>query len=106
MQPTKLLWAAFLTGSAYAGSPNNPEKPNIIFIMTDDQDRRLGSTDFQEVLQREIIAKGTEFVNHHSTTAVCCPSRASILRGQLAHNTNVSFIRLDLLFRMDKLIRE
>ena len=57
-------------------------RPNIVFIMTDDQDRRLGSTDFQPVLQRELIAKGTEFTNHYTNTALCCPSRSTLLRGQ------------------------
>ncbi|PVI02577.1 arylsulfatase [Periconia macrospinosa] len=59
-------------------------------IMSDDQDRRLGSTDFQGVLHREIFAQGVEFVNHFATIAQCCPSRASLLRGQAAHNTNVT----------------
>ncbi|KAK8137013.1 arylsulfatase [Apiospora sp. TS-2023a] len=65
-------------------------KPSIILIMSDDQDRRLGSTDFQSVLHREIFSQGVEFVNHFATTAQCCPSRASFLRGQAAHNTNVT----------------
>ncbi|EJT71027.1 hypothetical protein GGTG_12048 [Gaeumannomyces tritici R3-111a-1] len=67
-------------------------KPSIILIMSDDQDRRLGSTDFQAVLQREIFDKGVQFVNHFATTAQCCPSRASLLRGQATHNTNITHV--------------
>ncbi|RYP92649.1 hypothetical protein DL770_001231 [Monosporascus sp. CRB-9-2] len=58
--------------------------------MTDDQDRRLGSTDFQPVLQRELISKGAEFTNHYTNTALCCPSRSTLLRGQTVHNTNLT----------------
>ncbi|ORY61669.1 alkaline-phosphatase-like protein, partial [Pseudomassariella vexata] len=63
---------------------------NIVFIMTDDQDRRLGSTDYQSVLQRELVAKGTEFTNHYTNQALCCPSRSTLLRGQTVHNTNLT----------------
>ncbi|KAI1335289.1 arylsulfatase [Xylariaceae sp. FL0016] len=64
--------------------------PNIVFIMTDDQDRRLGSTDYMPILQREIAAKGVEFTNHYTNQALCCPSRSSLLRGQVTHNTNIT----------------
>ncbi|KAL0934496.1 arylsulfatase precursor [Colletotrichum truncatum] len=60
--------------------------------MTDDQDRRLGSTDYQSVLHKELIAKGTDFTNHWTTTAQCCPSRAGLLRGQQSHNTNITHV--------------
>lgn len=65
-------------------------KPNIVFIMTDDQDRLLNSVDYQSTVQSELIAKGTEFVNHYTNTALCCPSRSTILRGQTVHNTNLT----------------
>ncbi|KAK8116893.1 uncharacterized protein PG998_005174 [Apiospora kogelbergensis] len=73
-----------------AAAGDDATKPSIVLIMSDDQDRRLGSTDFQSVLHREIFSQGVEFVNHFATTAQCCPSRASFLRGQSAHNTNVT----------------
>lgn len=93
-----------LVGTANAGPP--VKKPNIVFILSDDQDRRLGSTDFQSVLHREIFAKGTEFTNHYGTTAQCCPARAGILRGQYAHNTNITHVNgaglVSLLPRLSK----
>ncbi|KAK6858094.1 hypothetical protein PG995_005793 [Apiospora arundinis] len=73
-----------------AAASGDATKPSIVLIMSDDQDRRLGSTDFQSVLHRDIFSQGVEFVNHFATTAQCCPSRASFLRGQAAHNTNVT----------------
>ncbi|KAK7993919.1 MFS transporter [Apiospora arundinis] len=73
-----------------ATASGDETKPSIVLIMSDDQDRRLGSTDFQSVLHRDIYSQGVEFVNHFATTAQCCPSRASFLKGQAAHNTNVT----------------
>ncbi|KAI1375772.1 arylsulfatase [Hypoxylon crocopeplum] len=67
-------------------------KPNIILIFTDDQDLHLGSLDHMPILHRELIEKGTQFTNHYATVALCCPSRASLLRGQAAHNTNVTYV--------------
>lgn len=64
--------------------------PNIVFLMTDDQDRLLGSMDYMETVQNEMIAKGTEFTQHYTTIAQCCPSRVGLLRGQAAHNTNIT----------------
>ncbi|KAH8677662.1 arylsulfatase [Xylariales sp. PMI_506] len=67
-------------------------KPNIVVIFPDDQDLQLGSTDYQSILQQELAAKGTTYTNHYATVAQCCPSRASMLRGQAAHNTNITYI--------------
>lgn len=93
MRPLDLLIVAFpLAGLALGSNAGGGKRPNIVLIMTDDQDLRLGSTDYQSVLQRELIQKGTEFTNHFTTTATCCPSRASLLRGQFAHNTNITHV--------------
>ncbi|KAJ3066138.1 hypothetical protein HDU98_010542 [Podochytrium sp. JEL0797] len=63
-------------------------KPNIIFLLTDDQDARMNSLDFMPNLQKYLVDEGTKFEKHFVTTALCCPSRVSILKGQFAHNTN------------------
>ncbi|KAM6536062.1 hypothetical protein FALCPG4_005583 [Fusarium falciforme] len=88
------LFSALTLGLAALGLAHDPSKKqaNIVLVMTDNQDRRLGSMDYQSVLQREVKAKGTEFVNHYATTANCCPSRTSLLRGQMVHNTNVTHV--------------
>lgn len=65
-------------------------KPNIVFILSDNQDLRLGYMDYMEAVRTKLAEQGVSFVNHHTTTAQCCPSRVSLLRGQAAHNTNVT----------------
>ncbi|KAF4975790.1 hypothetical protein FZEAL_7471 [Fusarium zealandicum] len=90
-----LLSSLFISLLAIGGVQGNKghdgsAKPNIVFLMTDDQDRLLGSMDYMPVLQKEMVAKGTQFTQHYTTTAQCCPSRVSLLRGQAAHNTNVT----------------
>ncbi|RYC62613.1 hypothetical protein CHU98_g3596 [Xylaria longipes] len=65
--------------------------PNIVFIITDDQDLHLGSLDYQPVVKREMVEKGTTFSQHYYVTvAKCCPSRTSLLRGQAGHSTNIT----------------
>lgn len=71
--------------------PNvKPRQPNLVFIMTDDQDLHLDSLDYMPKLQKLIGDEGTFFRRHYCTIAVCCPSRVSLMTGKLAHNTNVT----------------
>ena len=65
-------------------------KPNIVFILTDDQDQQLGSIEHMKTVKEQIIAKGTKYERHYCQNALCCPSRASLLTGMLPHNTNVT----------------
>ncbi|CAH0051946.1 unnamed protein product [Clonostachys solani] len=76
-------------GDANSGSCGR-QKPNFIFIMTDDQDSHLNSLDYQLVVQKQFIQMGTSFKKHFCTVALCCPSRVSLLTGRAAHNTNVT----------------
>lgn len=67
--------------------PYDPSKPNIILILTDDQPQ--DTIAFMPTLQTELVEKGINFTNAYVTTPLCCPSRASILNGQYAHNHDV-----------------
>ncbi|KAB2568817.1 Arylsulfatase [Lasiodiplodia theobromae] len=69
------------------------QRPNFLIIMADDQDRRMGSLDYQPLLQKAIRDRGTEFRSHYCTVAQCCPSRVSMWTGRAAHNTNVTDTR-------------
>lgn len=70
------------------------KRPNFIFIMTDDQDLRMNSIQYQPVIQREFADQGTFFSKHFCTIAICCPSRVSLLTGKAAHNTNVTDVSM------------
>ncbi|KAI9483817.1 MAG: alkaline-phosphatase-like protein [Benjaminiella poitrasii] len=65
-------------------------KPNIVFIFTDDQDYRMESLNYMPNVQKYLVKEGTVYENHYATIAVCCPSRVGLLRGQYAHNTNIT----------------
>ena len=68
-----------------------PERPNIILILTDDlavQDLNAKTLSHMPNL-RSLIKHGTTFENAFVTDSLCCPSRATILRGQYPHNTGV-----------------
>ncbi|KAF9261445.1 alkaline phosphatase-like protein [Marasmius fiardii PR-910] len=67
-------------------------KPNIILIITDDQDVRTGTTSFIPKLQRTLAEKGTSYERFYAPVSLCCPSRVSLLRAQHAHNHNVTYI--------------
>jgi arylsulfatase A-like enzyme len=75
-----------------------PPRPNILFIVTDDQraDDTMHAMPntlkwFRDgaVENGDVVAGGTEFSEGYATTPLCCPARASILTGRYAHNHGV-----------------
>jgi N-acetylglucosamine-6-sulfatase len=64
-----------------------PDSPNIIMIVTDDLD--AGSISHMPNLRSQLIERGTTFEKAFVTDPLCCPSRATILRGQYAHNHEI-----------------
>ena len=68
------------------------ERPNIVFVLTDDQrfDEIGVLNPILDTPNMDRIAReGTMFSNAFVTTALCSPSRASILTGQFMHNHGV-----------------
>lgn len=72
------------------GSVVVAKRPNILFILTDDQDIHMESVDHMPYLQSDIVSKGVTFNRHFCTVALCCPSRATLWTGKAAHNHNVT----------------
>jgi N-acetylglucosamine-6-sulfatase len=62
-------------------------RPNIVFIMTDDLDER--SMEKLGGIRNVMGSNGTTFQNAYVTYSLCCPSRATILRGQYPHNHQI-----------------
>lgn len=91
-----LFGAVALAGATATTDPRPArptQQPNFIFIITDDQDLRLGSLDHQPKVRKHLIEQGTTFSKHYCTVAICCPSRVSLLTGRAAHNTNVTDVK-------------
>ena len=66
------------------------EEPNIILILTDDLDVGLLQRHREHYPNLGKLAdEGTTFENAFVTDPLCCPSRATTLRGQYAHNHRI-----------------
>jgi N-acetylglucosamine-6-sulfatase len=85
-----MLLASGVVVLTIIGSPRTvaaAERPNIVFVLTDDQ--FPGTENAMPALQGNLVSQGVEFTNMTSTFPLCCPGRATILRGQYAHNTGI-----------------
>lgn len=83
-----LLVAGLAAGQLQQQPLGKAEKrPNILFILTDDQDLHMNSLHYMPLASKHLIEKGTLFKRHFCTIALCCPSRVSLWTGKAAHNT-------------------
>lgn len=62
-------------------------RPNILFILADDM--KASDVGHMPNTQRLLVDQGVTFARPWVTRTLCCPSRATILRGQYAHNHGV-----------------
>jgi arylsulfatase A-like enzyme len=92
--PALLVLVAVLSLADGCGLPARPvhtvDRPNVVLILTDDLDVGL----LQRYGERypnigRLADGGTTFENAFVTDPLCCPSRATTLRGQYAHNHRV-----------------
>lgn len=81
-----VVCACFLT-VAVSPDADAVQRPNIILVMTDDQSANtlwsMGG------VRTHLLDQGTKLTNARFAFPRCCPSRASILRGQYPHNTGL-----------------
>jgi arylsulfatase A-like enzyme len=70
---------------AHASVPD--AQPNIVFIMSDDQD--IETVQYMPRVQELLAGQGVSFENAFVTEPQCCPSNVTMLTGQYAHNHGV-----------------
>ena len=63
-------------------------RPNILVVMTDDQ--ALADVAKMPNVRRLLAARGTTFADAVDSFPLCCPSRATFITGQYAHNHGVA----------------
>lgn len=68
---------------------NNTTRPNIVFIITDDQ--RFDTMQYMPLTSALLGNSSIKFTNAFVSTSLCCPSRATIFTGRYAHNTGIYF---------------
>ncbi|AGA80692.1 sulfatase-like hydrolase/transferase [Echinicola vietnamensis] len=86
------LW--FICVSAYSnGSNGEIRKPNILFVLTDDQAywtlRTSGNDQAYSPNLDKLASEGAFFENAFVTTPVCSPSRATLITGQYASELGI-----------------
>jgi N-acetylglucosamine-6-sulfatase len=74
--------------SAEAGRQRSDDRPNIVFVMTDDMDEKMLSR--MPFVRSRVMGEGVTFDNAFVTQSLCCPSRATALRGQYSHNHHIT----------------
>jgi N-acetylglucosamine-6-sulfatase len=85
------LTVLFISAITDSPPPAAQTKPNFVFILTDDM--RKDDLKYMPKTRALLGNKGMRFENAYVSLAWCCPSRATIMRGQYAHNHGVWFIQ-------------
>lgn len=79
------------TGLVAAGAPAKvaATRPNVIVVLTDDQDLVLGSMNYMPKTRSLLGDQGATFSQYFVPTSLCCPSRATLLTGQYIHSHGI-----------------
>lgn len=78
------------------GQANEQTRPNIVVIMTDDQN--VDSLPVMRKLNSYPEGSWIKFNNAYVNDSICCPARATFLSGQYSHHTGVTDNNLGNLF--------
>ncbi len=94
-----LLFAA-VSGLSAAPEASRKARPNLIFLLTDDQCTYsvgcYGNKDVKTPQMDRIGLEGVIFERHYDTTAICMASRANIMTGLYEYRTGCNFGRGNL----------
>ncbi len=81
--------------AAACTTEDNLKKPNIIFLMADDQCSYslgcYGNRDVQTPNIDQLANEGLVFDKHYNTSAICMASRASVMTGMYEYKTGCNF---------------
>ena len=95
---TLFLIAALLAGWWAVGQE---ERPNIVFLLTDDQSFYTmgcyGTPDVQTPHLDRLAADGLVFDHHYDTTAICMASRANVMTGKYEYKNGTNFEHGDMM---------
>ena len=80
-------WVAATLVLLIAGALQAAGKPDVIVIMTDDQD--YASLAKMRHVDELLARKGVTFSSYFASIPLCCPSRTAHLTGQYGHNNGV-----------------
>jgi N-acetylglucosamine-6-sulfatase len=82
-----ILFISAITRSTPTAAQTTSIKPNFVFILADDM--RQDDLKYMPKTRDLLGDQGMQFTNAFVSNPLCCPSRATIMRGQYAHNTGV-----------------
>lgn len=97
-----MVGCPIISATVFGQSQHNlkERKPNIIFLLTDDQRwdamGAMGNPIIQTPNMDKLASAGILFQNAYVTTSICCTSRASILTGQYESSNHIHDFRTDL----------
>ena len=80
-------FAEYGQGASRPHAAHATKRPNIVFLMTDDE--TLENMRVMPNVQRLIADEGATFTQFIVSYSLCCPSRATMMTGQYAHNHRV-----------------
>src|SRR5262245_1464396 len=81
------LAAEVALGDRHPPAAAQSPRPNILFVLADDLD--AAEMAFMPKVKALLTDQGVSLSNYFVNVSLCCPSRATMLRGQYAHNTGV-----------------
>ncbi|WP_373397413.1 sulfatase-like hydrolase/transferase [Algoriphagus halophilus] len=85
LKPITLILCGFLLFSC-SQEPKAPSEPNFLFILVDDLGYNdvgfMGSEFYETPHLDKLASKGMVFTNGYANSAVCSPSRASLMTGR------------------------
>src|SRR5947209_2431369 len=82
-----VVLAGATTATARPVSAEHDGRPNVLVVMTDDQ--AAADLRYMPNVRKLLARQGTTFSNAVDSFPLCCPSRATFITGQYAHNHGV-----------------